>query len=134
MANCSPTTFKRSGSRSQIATMRAPSTSFHACIWLIAKKPQPINAPFNSVISTRLCHLHEGNALLQAALRLVDDDSDDDHQALNDHLPERRDAHHHQSIRKYADDEGADDRPADRAASARHRGAAENGRGNGVQL
>ena len=40
--------------------------------------------------STRLCHLHQGHALLQPALRLVDDDGDDDDEALDHHLPEGR--------------------------------------------
>src|SRR5689334_1345840 len=98
MPNWSPTAFRRAGSRSQIATIPAPSTSRQACIWLTAKKPQPIRAPFNSVISTCLRHLHESNALLEAALCLVDDDGDDDDEALDDHLPEGRHAHHHQSV------------------------------------
>src|SRR5262245_3026768 len=117
-----------------MATIEAPSMSRQPCIWLTAKKPQPISAPRNSVISTHLRHLHQRHAALQPALRLVDHDRDDDDEALDHHLPERAYAHHHQSVGKDADDEGADDGAADRAASARHRGAAEHRGGDGVEL
>src|SRR5690606_22057401 len=113
MPNWSPTIFNRSGSRSQIAVILAPATSFHACIWLIAKKPQPIRAPFNSAILTRFCHLHECYALLEAALRLIDHHSDDDDKAFDDHLPERRYAHHDETIGENTGDGCTDHGPAD---------------------
>ena len=51
----------RSASRSQNATISAPSTSSQACIWLRAKKPQPISAPLQHRLmfsQRQLRHLH----------------------------------------------------------------------------
>src|SRR3990170_1694718 len=89
MPNCSPMMLSRSGSRSQMATMRAPSTSFQPCIWLTAKKPHPISAPLSSAILSSLGHLHQCYPLLQFALSLINDHRDNDDQPLDHHLPER---------------------------------------------
>ena len=67
-------------------------------------------------------------------LHLVENNGGDDHQPLDDHLPELADAHHDETVAEYADDEGADDGAADGAASAGERGAAEDCCRDGVHL
>ena len=87
-----------------------------------------------TAVSRQLGHLLKGDALLQLSLCLVDNDSSYNHRALNHHLPEFTDAHHHEAVGKNADHKRADDRPADRAPPPRHGGAAENRGGDGVQF
>jgi len=82
-----------------------------------------INLPFvskpkafgSTAASPQLGHLLKGDALLQLPLGLVDNDSSDNHDAFDHHLPEFTDAHHHEAVGKNADHKRADDRPADRA-------------------
>ena len=77
---------------------------------------------------------HGGAAALDALLALVEDHGEDDHRALDHDLPERRDAEDHQAVGQEADDERADERAADVAAPARERGAADDDRGDRVEL
>src|SRR6185312_5692734 len=70
----------------------------------------------------------------EAPLHLVEHHGSDDHEALDDHLPELADAHHDEPVAEDADNESADDGAADGAAPARQRGAAEHRGGDGAEL
>ena len=61
---------------------------------------------------------HRSAAALESLLALVEDDGEDDHRALDQDLPERRDAEDHESVGEKADDEGADQGPTDGSAAA----------------
>ena len=52
---------------------------------------------------------HQDDFVLQFLLELVNDDGGDDNHALNDHLPEIADAHHHHAVGEEDNDECADD-------------------------
>src|SRR4051794_33436107 len=71
---------------------------------------------------------------LQALLCLLGDDGEDDHGALDHRLPEGGDADQHQAVAEESDDEGAHDGADDGAAATAERGAAEDRRGDRVQL
>ena len=57
-----------------------------------------------------------------------------DDRARDDQLQEGRDAHQCQAVVEDADDEGADDRAQDRAATSRQRGPAQHDGGDGIEL
>ena len=67
-------------------------------------------------------------------LDLVDRDSEDDHRAGDHLLPERRHPDDYQAIGQEADNEGADDRAAYRAATTGKRRAADDDSSDGIQL
>ena len=73
----------------------------------------------------------QGHLGLQIALELVDDDRQDDHKALDDHLPELGHAAHHHAVVDDADDESTHDGAADGADTAGHGGTAQHRCGNG---
>ena len=77
---------------------------------------------------------HQDDFVLQLLLELVDDNGGDDHQALNDHLPEVANAHHHHAVGKEDDHEGADNRAGHPATASCQRGSAEHGGADGVHL
>src|SRR5262245_57560897 len=67
-------------------------------------------------------------------LQLIQNHRENDHQALDDDLPELRDAEEDQAVGQHSNDEGADNRTSYAAAAAHQRGAAQNHRCDGVQL
>ena len=58
-------------------------------------------------------------AALDALLALVEDHGEHDHRALDDDLPERRDAEDHEAVGEEADDERADQRARGRSRARR---------------
>ena len=61
-------------------------------------------------------------------------DGADDHQALDDVLPDVRDTHQDQAVGEHRDDQRADQRAEDRAGAADEAGAAENHRRDGIEF
>src|SRR3954452_24079607 len=64
----------------------------------------------------------------------VERDRADDHQALDDELPDVRDAEQHEAVGQHGDDQRADQRAPDRADAADEAGAAQDHGRDGVEL
>src|SRR5258706_1887380 len=72
--------------------------------------------------------------LLPARTQLVRGDGGEDDQAFDDLLPEGRDVEEEQAVVQHADDEAAEHRAANRAASAGERCAANDDRRDGIEF
>ena len=73
-----------------------------------------------ALVPSQVATLTARDPRLQSALRLINHNRRDDHQAFDHHLPKRRNAHHDQAVRKDANHKGPNDCAPDAPAPARH--------------